>query len=50
MFVIFEGTDIPYNTVTKFLSIHINENIKWKNHIKYFKVQSLIQAIIWSAP
>jgi hypothetical protein len=33
--VIFEGRDIPYNTETKFLGIHINENMKWNNHIKY---------------
>jgi hypothetical protein len=26
--VIFESTDIPYNTDTKFLGIHINENMK----------------------
>jgi hypothetical protein len=33
--VIFEGRDIPYTTETKFLGIHINENMKWNNHIKY---------------
>jgi hypothetical protein len=33
--VIFEGRDIPYNTETKFLGIHINENMERKNHIKY---------------
>jgi hypothetical protein len=38
--VIFEGTDIPYNNVTKFLGIHINENIKCKNHIKYLKFKA----------
>jgi hypothetical protein len=26
--VIFEGRDIPYNTDTKFLGIHIDENMK----------------------
>jgi hypothetical protein len=26
--VIFESTGIPYNTDTKFLGIHINENMK----------------------
>jgi hypothetical protein len=33
--VTFEGRDIPYNNETKFLGIHINENIKWSSHIKY---------------
>ena len=33
--VIFAGRDIPYKTETKFLGIHINENMKWNNHIKY---------------
>jgi hypothetical protein len=33
--VIYEGRDITYNTETKFLGIHINENMKWNNHIKY---------------
>ena len=33
--VIFVGRDIPYNTETKFLGIHINENMKWNNHIKH---------------
>jgi hypothetical protein len=30
--VIFEGRDIPYNTETIFLGIHINENMKWNSH------------------
>jgi hypothetical protein len=33
--VIFEGRDIPHNTETKFLGTHINDNMKWNNHIKY---------------
>ena len=33
--VIFEGRHIPYNTETKFLSIYINENMKWSSYIKY---------------
>jgi len=33
--VIFEGRDIEYNNETKFLGIHINENMKWNSHIKY---------------
>jgi hypothetical protein len=31
--VLFEGRDIPYNTAIKFLGVHINENVKWTNHI-----------------
>jgi hypothetical protein len=30
--VIFEVRNIPYNT--EFLGIHINENMKWDNHIR----------------
>jgi hypothetical protein len=33
--VVFEGRDIPCNTDTKFLRVHINENMKLNNHIKY---------------
>jgi hypothetical protein len=33
--VIFEGRDIPYNAETKFMGVHIDENMKWDNHIKY---------------
>jgi len=33
--VMFEGRAIPYNAVTKFLGIYINENMKWDKHIKY---------------
>jgi hypothetical protein len=33
--VINEGRDIPYNTETKFLGVHIHENMKLNNHIKY---------------
>jgi hypothetical protein len=33
--VVFEGRDIPYNTETKYLVVHINENMKWNDHIKY---------------
>jgi hypothetical protein len=33
--IIFEGRDISYNTESKFLGVHINENMKWNSHIKY---------------
>jgi hypothetical protein len=33
--IIPEGRDIPYTTVTKFQGIHVNENMKWNNHIRY---------------
>jgi hypothetical protein len=32
--VMFEGTDISYNTETKFLGVNNNENMKWNSHIK----------------
>jgi hypothetical protein len=38
--VIYESTDIPYNTDKKFLGIHSNENMKWNNHIKYLSSKS----------
>jgi hypothetical protein len=31
----FQGTDIANKLGTKFLSIHINDNVKWDVHIKY---------------
>jgi hypothetical protein len=31
------GTDIAYKLGTKFLSIHINENVKWDGHINYLR-------------
>jgi hypothetical protein len=30
-----QGREILYNTKTKFLGIHITENMIWNNHIKY---------------
>jgi hypothetical protein len=33
--IIFEGTDISYNTESKFLGVYINKNMKWNSHIKY---------------
>jgi len=33
--VLFEDSVIPYNTETKFLGVHINENMKWITHISY---------------
>jgi hypothetical protein len=35
--VTFAGRDIPYNTETKFLDIHINENMKWNDHIEHLR-------------
>jgi hypothetical protein len=31
----FDGVDIAYKLGTKFLGIHINENMKWDGNIKY---------------
>jgi hypothetical protein len=33
--VLFEERVIPYNTETKFLGVHINENMKWITHISH---------------
>ena len=32
--ILFEDRVIPYNTETKFLGVHINENMKWITHVK----------------
>jgi hypothetical protein len=35
--VTLEYNVIPYNTTTKLLGVHINENFKWNDHIKQLK-------------
>jgi hypothetical protein len=43
--VTLEHNIIPYNTIAKFLGIQINENLKWKDHIKQIRLK-LVPAII----
>jgi hypothetical protein len=33
--ITFTGMDIKYKYETKFLSLHLTEDIKWNNHVKH---------------
>ena len=37
--ITYRYTDIAYKSVTKFLGIHITENLKWTTHIRILRLQ-----------
>jgi hypothetical protein len=52
--ITYRNTDIAYKSDTKFLGIHITENLKWTTHIRLLRLQlsyvcyiiKLVQAIM----